>query len=118
MKSVKIDKELENLKLHRHCSWAKLVSKLKKQLDYQLETFLAKKKGYKNFKLGYIPFLMNIDPEGITNSDLAKKFSVTKQATSKILNELADLHYITDEPHGADGRSSIVFLTEKGKKTV
>ncbi|MEJ0055386.1 MAG: MarR family transcriptional regulator [Bacteroidota bacterium] len=117
MKSIEIDKELEELRLNRHCSWAKLVSKLKKQLDLHIEDLLVEK-GYKNFKLGYMPFLMNIDSEGITNSDLAKRFSVTKQASSKILNELIELNYITAAPHGADGRSSIVFLTDKGKRFV
>ncbi len=117
MKSIEIDKELEQLRLTRHCNWAKLVSKLKKQLDLHIEALL-KERGYKNFKLGYMPFLMNIDPEGITNNDLAKRFSVTKQASSKILNELIERHYITAEPHGEDGRSSIVFLTDRGKKFV
>jgi DNA-binding MarR family transcriptional regulator len=115
MKSL--DTELEELRLTRHCSWAKVVSKLKKQLDAHFEDVLAER-GYHNFKLGYMPFLMNIDLEGITNTDLAKRFSVTKQASSKVLNELMKLRYITVTPHGKDGRSSIIFLTERGKKFV
>jgi DNA-binding MarR family transcriptional regulator len=117
MKPIEIDKELEQLKALRPRSYAKLTSKLKKQLDIRMEHILHQK-GYVNFKLSYFPFLMNIDLEGITNNDLSKRFGVTKQATSKMLNELTDLKYITTEPHGDDGRSSIVFLTERGKKFV
>ena len=68
--------------------------------------------------IAYMPFLFNIDLEGITNTELAKRACVTKQAMSKIVNELSSLGYITNEKHNADGRSSILFLTPKGKKLV
>ncbi|CAN5305748.1 hypothetical protein BH09BAC3_BH09BAC3_36600 [soil metagenome] len=117
MRSIEIEKELEHLKTLRPRSYAKLTSRLKKHLDIRMEHILHQK-GYRNFKLSYFPFLMNIDLEGITNNDLSKRFGVTKQATSKMLGELTDLKYITTEPHGEDGRRSIVFLTERGKKFV
>ncbi|NOT73355.1 MAG: MarR family transcriptional regulator [Cyclobacteriaceae bacterium] len=117
MKSVEIEKELEEHRLTRHRNWAKLVNKLKKQWDIRLDEILSQH-GYTDFKPGYMPFLMNIDPEGITNNDLSKKFAVSKQATSKILNELIELRYITEEPHGEDGRSTIIYLTDNGKKFV
>jgi DNA-binding MarR family transcriptional regulator len=117
MKSIEIDKELEHLKKVRNRSWAKLVSRLKKQLDYKIDSII-REKGHADFKLGFMPFLMNIDREGITNNDLSKRFAVTKQATSKIISELADRKYVTTQPHGADGRSSIVHLTDKGKRLV
>ena len=117
MKASDVEKELIHLQKVRHRSWPKLVSRLKKQLDYRMDC-LIKAKGVDDFKLGFMPFLMNIDLEGVTNTELAKKFAVTKQATSKILNELAELKYVTMQPHGEDGRSSIIHLTDKGKRIV
>jgi len=118
MTTIEIEKALERHKLTRHRNWAKLVSRLKKQLDVQIEIVL-KQKGYNHkFKHGYMPFLMNIDSEGITNNDLSKRFGVTKQATSKIVNELSELRYVAIVPHSEDGRSSVVFLTDRGKKFV
>ena len=112
-----LDKELEHLKQFRLRSWAKLIGRLKKQSNEYIEDELVSR-GFGHFKIGYMPLLMNIDPEGITNNELSKRASITKQAMSKIVNELVELKYITTKPHGEDGRSSIVFLTENGKKFV
>ena len=43
---------------------------------------------------------------------------VTKQAMSKVVNELAEAGYITTETDGSDRRSSIIYLTSRGKKLV
>ncbi|CAN5368603.1 hypothetical protein BH10BAC4_BH10BAC4_24440 [soil metagenome] len=117
MKTIDVDKELEHLKQTRQRSWPKLISRLKKQLDHRMVK-VAEEKGHGHFKLGYMPFLMNIDLEGITNNDLSKRFGVTKQATSKIINELVTLKYVTVAPHVDDKRSGIVYLTDRGKKFV
>jgi DNA-binding MarR family transcriptional regulator len=115
MKSI--DEELGHLRAYRRRSWAKLINHLKRELDHYMEAeFVAR--GYEHFKLGYMPLLMNIDPEGITNGELSRRASVTKQAMSKIVHELNKLKYITTEPVSRDGRSSIIRLTEKGKRFV
>src|SRR5437764_13792518 len=68
--------------------------------------------------MGYMPLLMNIHPEGITNNELAKKARVTKQAMSKVVKDLVNLGFIKTELHGSDKRSSIIYLTTKGKKFI
>ncbi len=98
-------------------SIGKLISHLKRHFDaWALAEFAEN--GYEDFKMGYMPLIMNIHPEGITNNELAKKARVTKQAMSKVVKELAEADYITTEAHEQDKRSSIIFLTPKGKKLV
>jgi DNA-binding MarR family transcriptional regulator len=115
MKSI--DLELEHLRSYRLRSWARLINQLKRQLDRYMEAELGAR-GYGHFKLGYMPLLMNIDPEGITNGELSRRACVTKQAMSKIVHELSELKYITTEGGSGDGRISIIRLTEKGKRFV
>jgi len=74
--------------------------------------------GYPDMKIMYMPLLMNIYAEGITNNELAKRARVTKQAMSKIVKELIDLGFIDSRQDTIDKRSSIITLTTKGKKLV
>ena len=61
---------------------------------------------------------MNIHPEGTTNNELAKKARVSKQTMSNVVKELTEGNDIRSETHGQDKRSSIIYLTLKGKKLV
>ncbi len=115
MKSI--EKEMEHLRQYRLRSWAKLISRLKRQVDEYIEGELVSR-GYGHFKLGYMPLLMNIDPEGVTNTELSKRAWVSKQAMSKIVLELNELKYIHTTRIDRDGRSSMITLTDKGKRFV
>ena len=88
-----------------------------RQLDAWATVEVARQ-GYDDFKLGHMPLLMNISPGGITNTELAKKARVTKQAMSKVVNELLELGYIETIVHDSDKRSSVISLTAKGKQLV
>lgn len=70
--------------------------------------------GYDYFKMGYMPFIMNISVNGSTNNDVAKKAKVTKQAMSKVVKELLEHELIKIEKHETDARVSLIFLTQKG----
>ncbi len=109
-----IDQELQDFKEFRKRSWAKVIKRLRKQLDEYVEDELFRG-GYGDMKIGYLPLLMNIDPEGVTNAEVSKRAEITKQAMSKIVNDLVALKYIVTEEHSNDGRSQILRLTEKGK---
>ncbi len=106
--------ETEYIKVH---SWGKIVTYLKRQFDFwtasQLTLF-----GYKNFKVAYMPVLMHISVEGTNNNELAKRARVSKQAMSKVLKELSTHGYIKTKTHSDDKRSSVVMLTDKGKRFV
>ena len=117
MKMSELDKQLLETYEQKQKSWGKLISHLKRQFD-TWATAELENHGYSDFKMGYMPLLMNIHPEGITNNELAKKAKVTKQAMSKVVKELVEAGYIRTETHGQDKRSSIIYLTTKGKKLV
>lgn len=74
--------------------------------------------GYDYFRMGYMPFIMNISEEGSTNNEIAAKAKVTKQAMSKVTKELMEHGLIRSEKHEEDGRSTIIYLTPKGKKLI
>lgn len=117
MKQTETDRKLLEFYQTKHRSIAKLIGHLRKHLDaWAMNEFAVH--GYTDFKIGYMPFLMNIHPDGITNNELAKKAKVTKQAMSKVVNELSKADYIHTQTHGTDKRSSIIYLTAKGKKLV
>lgn len=117
MNPTELDKKLKESHDSKERSWTKLISIMKRQMDSWATAELAKH-GYEDFKLGHMPFLMNISPEGITNTELARKARVSKQAMSKVVNELFDLGYIETVEHDTDKRSSLIRLTAKGKKLV
>lgn len=117
MKMSALDRQLLDTYQQKQKSWGKLLSILKRQFEAWATTELEGH-GYADFKMGYMPLLMNIHPEGITNNELAKKAKVTKQAMSKVVKELVEAGYIVTETHGRDKRSSIISLTVKGKKLV
>lgn len=117
MKQTETDRKLLAYQQTKHRSIPKLLSHLKRHFDaWAMIEFAAN--GYADFKIGYMPLIMNIHPEGITNNELAKKAKVTKQAMSKVVKELIEGDYIAAETHGKDKRSSILYLTAKGKKLV
>ena len=117
MKQTEMDKRLLEFHQVKHRTIAKLVGHLRRHLDaWAMAKFTEH--GYQNFKIGYMPLLMNIHPEGITNNELAKKAKVTKQAMSKVVKELTEEDYIRTEIHGKDKRSAFIYLTAKGKKLV
>ncbi len=112
-----MDTYLVNSENRRLRSWGKILFQLKRQFDnwaiHELNSF-----GYNDFKMGHMPFIMNINPEGITNNELAKIARVTKQAMSKVVKELNEFGYINVKVDLNDKRSAIIFLTDKGKKFV
>ena len=76
---------------------------------------IAAEQGYTNFKITYMAFLSNIDPNGTTASELARCIQVTKQAMSKMVKEIQREGYIQFLPHKNDGRASVIHLTTRGE---
>ncbi|MCC6726649.1 MAG: winged helix-turn-helix transcriptional regulator [Saprospiraceae bacterium] len=76
---------------------------------------IAHEHGYPNFKLMYMGFLANVDPNGSTASELARCIHVTKQAMSKMVKEIEREGYVEFRPHENDGRASVIHLTPRGE---
>jgi len=112
-----LDKELQKTDALSKRSWGKAISKLKKHFD----TWVAEQlyaHDIRDFKLAYMPLIMNIDVDGITNTDLAKRAGITKQGMSQVVLELEEKKYIKIQTNPKDKRSSIIHLTDKGKEFI
>ncbi len=70
----------------------------------------------KDFNNSHLPLLFSIDDEGISNSKLAVKLNISKQAASKVIKELEEQNMVMSEKCATDARSAIIFLTGEGKK--
>ena len=77
---------------------------------------ILQKDGYTDFKMAYMPLLMNIDPDGCNEQGASEKAFITKQAMSKVVKELLERGYIETEKNYDDKRCANIFLTAKGKK--
>ena|ERR1700749_183414 len=112
-----LDKELQKTDALSKHSWGKAVNKLKKYFDIWVSEQLASK-NIDDFKLAYMPLIMNIDVDGVTNTDLARRAGITKQGMSQVVQELEEKKYIKIQTNPKDKRSSIIFLTDKGKEFI
>lgn len=59
-----------------------------------------------------IPF---VPPEGIQIGELAQLAKVRKQSMAQSVELLVASGYVTRRPDPADGRASLIFLTDKGR---
>ncbi len=117
MTTLQIDEQLNTMALHAPRSFGKVSYIVKRVFDDWAIKELAKN-GYPNFKMQYMPFLMNIGVGGNTNKEIAVKGRVSKQAMSKVVKELEALQLIKISTSTTDKRSVLIQLTHKGKKMV
>lgn len=112
-----LDRKLQDPEYVRMYGYAKIISVLKKQLDkWALEEL--KKNGFKDFKIAYMPVIMNIDLHGTRNFDLAMCAKMTKQAMSKLVKELQKKGYVAAKADANDKRGVVFTLTNRGKDFV
>jgi len=109
-----LDQRFQDKNYILSCGWGKILHHLRKQFDLWATERLALK-GYKGFKMTYMPVIMNIDPSGTSNNDLALRAKVTKQAMSKVIKELQKSGYISSKTDPNDKRSTIFKLTSRGE---
>lgn len=93
----------------------RLLWRLKRYMDNFIEPRLHAL-GFTDFKMSYLMFLANIEEDGTTNNELARRAGVTKQMMSKIVGLLEDEGYIYTQKNPSDSRSSIIFLNNRGKE--
>lgn len=55
-----------------------------------------------------------VPPEGISVSGLAELARVRKQTMAEAVDQLEHMGYVERRPNPSDGRSRLVFLTERG----
>lgn len=117
MTKEEIDLALIEMSKDSAKSWGRVSYQAKRAFDDWALKALAKQ-GYPDFKMAYMPLLMNIGIDGNTNKEIAEKSRVTKQAMSKVVKELQELGLIDVYPNKNDKRCVNIFLSAKGKKMV
>ena len=63
---------------------------------------------------GHIHILATIGLDGVSNSGMARRVNVSKQAMSKSVRELLKNELIVIDPNEHDSRCNIISLTDKG----
>src|SRR5258706_10179550 len=109
-----LDRKLKDPEYIKMYGWGKILSHLKKQMDHWAIEQITKN-GFKDFKISYMPVIMNIDMNGTRNNELANCSKMTKQAMSKIVKELQKKGYISAKTDTTDKRGVIFSLTTRGK---
>lgn len=107
---------LEQLQQMRMSTPRKLAKQVNVIARYFNDQIIQKWKtgGYEDVNFGHIALLANIDVDGINNNALARKAWISKQAMSKVAQELESGGYITTRRDPNDARSKLIELTEKG----
>jgi len=62
----------------------------------------------------HIHLLFTIGLDGVSNSDMARRAKVSKQAMSKLVQEMLKLELIVIDPNEHDSRCNIISLTDHG----
>jgi DNA-binding MarR family transcriptional regulator len=72
--------------------------------------------GHPEIRLGHLPVITNLDPEGTRITDLAARAGMTRQMMGRLVKELEALDYVRSRPHATDQRAVVVSLTERGER--
>jgi DNA-binding MarR family transcriptional regulator len=70
--------------------------------------------GYNDFKIGHCMVMLNLESGGITSAEIAKKVSVSKQAMSKLIQELIEKDFVQAIKHPQDHRATLIRSTDEG----
>ena len=71
--------------------------------------------GYGDVREPHFQIFGNIRMGGIRLTELADRAQLSLAATSELVNDLADLGYLTRRPDPADGRAKLIELTGRGR---
>ncbi len=83
-----------------------------------LEDDLMPGLGLQQMGLSHIHLLFTIGLEGVSNSGMARRAKVSKQAMSKLVREMLALELITIKHNEQDSRCNVISLTDKGADTL
>ncbi|MDT5187397.1 MAG: hypothetical protein QOI29_5555, partial [Mycobacterium sp.] len=71
--------------------------------------------GYGDIREPHFQIFGNIRMGGIRLTELADRAQLSLAATSELVNDLADMGYLTRRPDPADGRAKLIDLTKRGR---
>jgi len=82
-------------------------------VDAEVKTALAEQ-GFAEIQPGHHTVLRHLGEDGARPSELAAKADVSRQAVTKILDDLERVGLVEREPDPADGRGVVVRYTPRG----
>jgi DNA-binding MarR family transcriptional regulator len=94
---------------------ARLLAMAYRQLIDELHARLAAA-GYDDVRSAFGYVLLALRDQPVTAADLTLLLGVTKQATSKLIDEMERGGYVTRETHGEDARAKAIGITARGRK--
>ena len=71
--------------------------------------------GYGDIREPHFQIFGNIRMGGIRLTELAERAHLSLAATSGLVNDLAEMGYVTRRPDPVDGRAKLIELTERGR---
>jgi DNA-binding MarR family transcriptional regulator len=110
MKIVDLQNNFDNRKQR----WPWLISMAKRHFDIWVTNTASRH--LDDFKISYMPFIANVDPNGSTNNSIANAAKLTKQGMSRTIAELEGHGLIKTEKNLKDKRSTNIKLSKKGEK--
>ena len=66
----------------------------------------------------HMHLLFTIGMDGVSNSEMARRAKVSKQAMSKLVQEIQKYNLISIEPNEHDSRCNIISLTDEGAEVL
>ena len=117
MLSKSVKKKLEAQKLRKEDSFGRQIYFLYRYLVVWVDS-----QGPKPSALPLGPshyhLLFTIGLDGVSNSEMARRAKVSKQAMSKLVKEMLVYGLIVMEPNEHDSRCNIISLTDEGAKVL
>ena len=71
-------------------------------------------RGPAEIRLGHLPVITSLDPEGTRITELAARAGMTRQMMGRLVRELETLGYVRSRSDPNDQRAVVVSLTERG----
>lgn len=111
-----IDDRLIEHQKNRDCNWQRLIFVLRKHLDIWSHQNI--KPYWGDVKISHMPVIFNINLEGSTSIDIARKSMIAKQSISRTIKELQEKGFVVTKPMKHDKRSELLELSTEGKQFV
>jgi DNA-binding MarR family transcriptional regulator len=74
--------------------------------------------GHRDLTRAHMKIFPVLDPQGVRVTRMAEQLQTSKQALSKLIDDLERLGYLNRIPDEGDGRAKIVMLTASGQALI
>jgi DNA-binding MarR family transcriptional regulator len=85
-------------------------------LQTEMMSTLQQHCGHKNLRLSFAPYITLIGVRGKRPSVLAEVLGISRQACNQAVNQIEAAGYLSRTEDPADGRATLLVLTEQGQK--